>query len=54
MLKENLEWIINGVIGERPTGEGLIKYRDPKLNYLAKLYLVLFRDTANLSIEFFN
>ncbi len=54
MLKENLERIIIDVIGERPTGEGLVKYKDPSLNYLIKLYLVLYKDIANLSIEFFN
>lgn len=54
MLKENLEKIINDIIGEKPTGEGLVQYKDPKLNYLSKLYLVLYKNTANLSIEFFN
>lgn len=54
MLKENLNRIISDIIGEWPTGEGLVEYKDPNINYLAKLYLVLYKDVANLSIEYFN
>ncbi len=54
MLKEHLQKVISKTIGEKPSGEGLVQYRDTSLNYLIKLYLVLYKNTANLSIEFFN